>query len=49
MPTMNGVDLDVFNATVNAVKDDPKKAQSGRSAQKWKGGLKSEATLRTSS
>ncbi|KAB2829380.1 MAG: hypothetical protein F9K51_06525 [Candidatus Dadabacteria bacterium] len=47
MPTLNGVDLDVFNATVNAVKDDPKKgATTWHAKTKWKGGLKSEAKLR---
>lgn len=44
---MNGVDLEVFNATVKAVKDDPKKGASVWTAKtKWKGGLKSEAKLR---
>jgi uncharacterized OsmC-like protein len=44
---MHGVDLDVFNATVNAVKDDPKKgATIWTATTKWKGGLKSEAKLR---
>ncbi len=47
MPVINGVDLDVFNGTVNAVKDDPKKgATIWKVSTKWKGGLKSEATLR---
>ena len=47
MPVINGVDLDVFNATVNAVKDDPKKGASAWTAvTKWKGGLKSEAEVR---
>lgn len=47
MPITNGVDLDVFNATVNAVKDDPKKgATAWKVSTKWKGGLKTEATLR---
>lgn len=44
---MNGVDIEVFNATVNAVKKDPKKGASVWTAKtKWKGGLKSEASLR---
>lgn len=43
----NGVDCAVFNATVNAVKDDPKKGATVWTAKtKWKGGLKSEAKLR---
>ena len=43
----NGVDTLIFNATVNAVKDDPKKGASVWTAStKWKGGLKSEAKLR---
>lgn len=51
MPTVtamtNGVDVEVFNATVNAVKDDPKKGATVWTAKtKWKGGLKSEAKLR---
>ncbi len=45
--TMNGVDIEVFKATVNAVKDDPKKGATVWTAKtKWKGGLKSEAKLR---
>ena len=45
--TTNGVDLEVFKATVNAVKEDPKKGASVWTAKtKWKGGLKSEAKLR---
>jgi len=48
MPVINGVDLDVFNATVGAVKDDPKKGASAWTAvTKWKGGLKSEADVRS--
>jgi len=44
---MNGVDLEVFKATVGAVKEDPKKGASGWTVKtKWKGGLKSEATIR---
>jgi len=44
---INDVDIEVFNATVNAVKDDPKKGATIWTAKtKWKGGLKSEAKLR---
>lgn len=44
---INDVDLEVFKATVNAVKDDPKKGATIWTARtKWKGGLKSEAKLR---
>lgn len=44
---INGVDTEVFKATVNAVKDDPKKGKTVWTAKtKWKGGLKSEAKLR---
>ena len=43
----NGVDVEVFNATVKAVKEDPKKGATVWTAKtKWKGGLKSEAKLR---
>jgi uncharacterized OsmC-like protein len=44
---INDVDLDVFKATVDAVKGDPKKGATVWTAKtKWKGGLKSEAKLR---
>ena len=44
---INDVDLGVFNATVNAVKDEPKKGATVWTAKtKWKGGLKTEAKLR---
>jgi len=44
---INGVDIDVFQATVNAVKENPKKGATVWTAKtKWKGGLKSEAKLR---
>ena len=44
---MNGVDLEVFRATVDAVKDDPKKGASGWTVKtKWKGGLKTDASIR---
>lgn len=47
MPVINGVDLDVFNATVGAVQDDPKKgATIWTAVTKWKGGLKTEAEVR---
>jgi hypothetical protein len=36
---MHGVDLDVFNATVNAVKDDRRKGNYLDRNDKWKGGL----------
>ncbi len=44
---INGVDIEVFKGTVGAVKDDPKKGASDWTVKtKWKGGLKSEATVR---
>ena len=44
---INDVDIEVFNATVKAVRDDPSKGATVWMAKtRWKGGLKSEATLR---
>ena len=44
---LNGVDLDVFKGTVEAVKADPKNGASGWTAKtKWKGGLKTEGSCR---
>lgn len=44
---LNEVDLEVFNATCAAVKDDPKKGKTVWTAKtKWTGGLKSTATCR---
>lgn len=44
---INDVDIEVFKATVDAVKGDPKKGATVWTAKtKWKGGLKSEARLR---
>lgn len=47
MAVVNGVDLDVFNGTVAAVKNDPKNgATVWKVNTKWRGGLKTEAKLR---
>lgn len=44
---VNDVDIEVFQATVNAVREDPRKGATVWTAKtKWKGGLKSEAKLR---
>lgn len=44
---INNVDIEVFKATVEAVKGDPKKGATMWTARtKWKGGLKTEAKLR---
>lgn len=44
---INDVDIEVFKATMEAVKGDPEKGATVRTAKtKWKGGLKTEAKLR---
>jgi uncharacterized OsmC-like protein len=44
---VNGVDTEVFRATIDAVKENPNTgATSWRVSTKWKGGLKTEATIR---
>ena len=44
---INNVDIEVFKATVEAVKGDPRKGATMWTARtKWKGGLKTEAKLR---
>ncbi|HEB73284.1 MAG TPA: OsmC family peroxiredoxin [Nitrospirae bacterium] len=44
---LNGVDVETFNATVNAVTDNPAQgASSWKVTTKWNGGLKTEATIR---
>ncbi len=44
---LNGVDTEIFMSTVDAVKDNPNTgATSWRVSTKWKGGLKTEATIR---
>ncbi|HJM82863.1 MAG TPA: OsmC family protein [Nitrospinota bacterium] len=44
---VNGVDTEIFQATIDAVNDNPNSgATSWRVTTKWTGGLKTEATLR---